>query len=697
MATLDAGLSDLLLHEGRLNRLQLARLHAESRRISQPFIAVLRAASILPQQDLARILAGLSDMSLRLQLPEGDDPRWIMQVGLARCMELGIAPLGPDGRGHIQVAISRIEDWHAIAPEMTAILGPVRPVLTLPAEIERHIRVLCAPSLVRAAETTLPASRSLRSLRPSRAGLILAALAAGTVALTAPMLLLMPLLAWVVVSLGATVMLRLLAIGLCLTRRPAPAPSASPPHVTVSLLVPLHREPDIARRLLNRLARLDWPRALLDIIIILEERDHETRDALARQTLPAWIRVVSVPHGDLATKPRAMNHALQHCRGEIVGIYDAEDAHDADQIRKVVARFADAGPDLGCLQGALDYYNPRTNGIARLFTAEYAAWFRVIMPCLQWLRLPMPLGGTTLFMRRQVLHDLGAWDACNVTEDADLGIRISRAGLRTEMLPSTTHEEANCRARPWVRQRSRWIKGHLLTWALHMREPRQLWRDLGGRGFWGYQLILLGAQSQVLLAPLMWTFWAMAFGLPHPMQALLPDEVLKGLLALFLLAEATVMTTAFLGLRRTAHRGLWPWLPLLHLYHMMASLAGWLALHEAFARPFHWAKTSHGHFDQILGQQPAAPPVTTAPGSPFRTPPTRRPREAVLQPPRGPASGLVAGLAESAAIWRQAPLAAPSGVDLHALLNARPALMGPPHRRRSTAWRASADQDQSAL
>ena len=191
----------------------------------------------------------------------------------------------------------------------------------------------------------------------------------------------------------------------------------------VSILVPLFRETEIAHALIARLTRLTYPKCLLDVILVMEEEDETTRKTLAAIDLPPWIRPVIVPDGSPRTKPRAMNYALDFCQGDIIGIFDAEDAPDPDQITIVARRFQTAPPDVVCLQGVLDYYNPRQNWLARCFTIEYATWFRLMLPGLARLGFAIPLGGTTLYFRRDVLEELGGWDAHNVTEDADLGFR----------------------------------------------------------------------------------------------------------------------------------------------------------------------------------------------------------------------------------------------------------------------------------
>ena len=365
----------------------------------------------------------------------------------------------------------------------------------------------------------------------------------------------------------------------------------------VSAMVALYGESNIAAQLVERLGQLDYPRELLDILLVVEAEDRMTRNALACADLPGWMRVIVVPKGAVQTKPRALNYALDHCRGAIIGVYDAEDAPEPDQIRKVVNRFHQRGPDVACLQGILDYYNPRSNWLARCFTIEYASWFRLFLPGIERLGLAVPLGGTTLFFRRTALESLGGWDAHNVTEDADLGMRIARHGYRTELIDSATMEEANCRAFPWVKQRSRWIKGYMMTWITHMRDPKLLWRQLGAWQFVGFQVMFLGSIMQALLAPLLWSFWIVMLGFEHPLVSAMPPGLFVALYGSFFFTEALNILFGVIGIRRTTHRVNPLWVPTLALYHPLASLAAYKAFWELLTCPFYWDKTSHGHFD----------------------------------------------------------------------------------------------------
>ncbi|HCQ63785.1 MAG TPA: glycosyl transferase, partial [Rhodobacteraceae bacterium] len=364
---------------------------------------------------------------------------------------------------------------------------------------------------------------------------------------------------------------------------------------TVSILVPLFHETEIAGRLVRRLEALDYPRELLDICLVVEADDTLTRNALAVSDLPHWMRQVTVPGGAVRTKPRALNFALDFCRGSIIGVYDAEDAPEPGQIHKVVRRFAMRGPSVACLQGVLDFYNARENWLARAFAIEYAAWFRITLPGLEKMGFAVPLGGTTLFFRRVALEELGGWDAHNVTEDADLGIRLARHGYHTELIDTVTKEEANCRPWPWVKQRSRWIKGYAMTWGVHMRAPRRLLDELGLKKFLGVQFLFLGTLSQFLLAPVLWSFWLLAFGVTHPLMSVLPPWAFWTLGGIFFFSELLTIAVGMMAVADDEHRFLMKWVPTLHVYWPLASVAAIKGVLEIAWNPFYWDKTSHGH------------------------------------------------------------------------------------------------------
>ncbi|WP_374430042.1 glycosyltransferase family 2 protein [Tabrizicola sp.] len=562
---------------------------------------VLRARGLVVERDLLGVDArnwGLRVVDLDAVLP---DPRLIDAVGAQDCLRHGLVPWQKVGDVTI-VATSRPEEFRRLRPMLEARLGPVAAGIASSRAILAAIHARRGDLLARAAEARVALAESCRSWpRLHQSPRAIAVIAVTLLALIlAPVATGLAALAFAIFSLACLTALKIAAT-IAALRAPLPGPTPAtdliPPVVTI--IVALCREEDIAPRLVRRLARLDYPVELLDVILAVEAEDQVTVDALAAAELPPWIRVVIVPKGQVQTKPRALNHALDYARGAIVGVYDAEDAPEPDQLRRVVERFQRSGPEVACLQGVLDYYNPRTNWLSRCFTIEYAGWFRLVLPGLARLGLVVPLGGTTLFFRRQVLDSLGAWDAHNVTEDADLGIRLARHGYRTELIDTVTQEEANCRPLPWIKQRSRWIKGYMMTWAVHMRQPRLLWRQLGPRGFLGFQVLFLGTIAQFLLAPLLWSFLLLPFGFDHPLYAALPLAAVLTIAGIFFLSEVTNILIGAIGLGRTRHGLSRLWVLTLKAYYPLASLAAYKGLLELATRPFYWDKTTHGLFDHV--------------------------------------------------------------------------------------------------
>lgn len=593
------GLTARLLRDGVVSAADMVAALAIQAERHGKLTDILLARNFVTEVALYAALA--AHWGLRLVDPTRilPDPRLIDRYGAQHCLADGILPFG-DAGGATLILCADPDEFARYAGKLTTTFGPVLMALASPRQIKAALLHLRGPSLANRAENRVPDAESCRQWKLGAIGprmaLVLAAL--GTWVWLAPRTVVLVISLWAVATLLFSTALKLAAAIAAL--RPTP-PEPPAPIIArlpiVSVIVALYREGDIAGRLIKRLEKLDYPRDLLDVVLAVEADDTVTHQALAKADLPTWMRVVTVPDGKLRTKPRALNMALDHCRGSIVGVYDAEDAPDPDQIRKVVTRFHMRGAEVACLQGILDFYNPHTNWLSRCFTIEYATWFRLMLPGLQRLGVAIPLGGTTLFFRRDVLEKLGGWDAHNVTEDADLGIRLARHGYRTELIETTTGEEANCRPLPWIKQRSRWIKGYMVTYAVHMRNPALLWRQLGAVKFIGFQIMFLGTISQVLLVPVLWSFWALPFGLHHPVGELLPSNAIHAIAWLFLATELITIATGMLGLRRTSHKLSLLWVPTLQIYYPLAALASYKALLEVITNPFYWDKTSHGIFD----------------------------------------------------------------------------------------------------
>lgn len=375
-----------------------------------------------------------------------------------------------------------------------------------------------------------------------------------------------------------------------------------------TVAVPLFGEEAVLDKLIGALSALDYPPSKLDVRILVEEVDHGMRRALAARRLPPFMQVVIVPRGAPRTKPRALNVALAEAQGELFTIFDAEDVPDPQQLRLAAARFLRAEADLVCLQARLVIDNTGDGWLASFFALEYAGLFDVFNPGLLRCGLPIMLGGTSNHFRTEALRKVGGWDAWNVTEDADIGFRLVRAGGRIADLPSATLEEAPRFLQSWMKQRTRWLKGYLQTLISHLLAPHRLLREAGLVATLTFLVLALGT----LLGTLGYPFFALGFILAVLNGSLLnPDSPLELLLSATTLTLTgagigVVFLVPALGAWRRGAVDLWRWLPGLPLYYLLVSLAAWLALIEYCNRRFVWNKTEHGLARSSRYRKPSA-------------------------------------------------------------------------------------------
>ncbi len=366
-----------------------------------------------------------------------------------------------------------------------------------------------------------------------------------------------------------------------------------------TILVPLYHEAAVLPTLLQGLARLDYPAGKLDVKLLLEEDDEETLDAVAATQLPSYVHPVVVPAAPPRGKPKACNYGLIRARGEYVVIYDAEDVPEPDQLKKAVLAFRKAPPDVACLQAKLSYYNSDQNLLTRWFTIEYAMWFDLFLPGLDASGVPIPLGGTSNHFPTARLREVGAWDPYNVTEDADLGIRLFRRGWKTAVVDSTTYEEANSELFNWFRQRSRWVKGYIQTFLVHMRHPVQLWRALGPKAFFSFLMVVGGTGFGFLLNPVFWCLTSLWY-LSHTgmIRAIYPGPIFYlGAFSLFV-GNASFIYLNIAGCLRSGHYDKVKYALISPLYWALMSVAAWKGFLQLWTNPFYWEKTVHGLYNK---------------------------------------------------------------------------------------------------
>ncbi len=362
-----------------------------------------------------------------------------------------------------------------------------------------------------------------------------------------------------------------------------------------TILLPVYKEDKLIRKLIWNLRSLDYPKAKLDVKLLIEEDDDKTLNAVRNLDFPANFEVIVVPFHMPKTKPKACNYGLFFCRGEFLTIYDAEDVPDSDQLKKVVCQFRKLPEEFVVLQGALNYFNKNENLLTRMFTLEYSYWFDYMLSGLETLDVPIPLGGTSNHFKLSTLIELGAWDPFNVTEDADLGLRVFDNGLKVGVVNSTTLEEANNEFFNWIRQRSRWIKGYMQTYLVHMRNPARLVRQVGWRGFFGFNFFIGGTSFTFLLYPILLTFFVIYLIFKFAfIRSIFPDWVLYISIFNFVAGNVLMIYVNMLAVFKRRYYELILFAILNPIYWLMHSRAAYMGLWQLITKPFYWEKTNHG-------------------------------------------------------------------------------------------------------
>lgn len=364
-----------------------------------------------------------------------------------------------------------------------------------------------------------------------------------------------------------------------------------------TVMVAVYREAAVVPQLIAALDAIDWPRSLLDVKLVCEADDHETIEAIRLAGPGCHVEVVTVPAMAPRTKPKALTYALAGARGEFLTIYDAEDRPHPQQLREAYHAFRLGPPDLVCLQAPLVIGNAGDSWISAIFALEYSALFRRLLPALGFYRLPLPLGGTSNHFKTALLKRSGGWDPYNVTEDADLGMRLCRMGFRSSTLTLPTYEDAPTEFGVWLAQRTRWYKGWLQTWLVMMRHPLRTAREMGPLSFLVFQLLVGGMLVAALSHPGLIIFITLSvlslMQIPAPQPNLFNTMMLAmdifnilGSYAVFFVLGATPMSD-----REKKGIG-WKW-AMIPVYWMAVSLAAWKAVIELRLKPFHWNKTPH--------------------------------------------------------------------------------------------------------
>ncbi len=364
-----------------------------------------------------------------------------------------------------------------------------------------------------------------------------------------------------------------------------------------TILCPLYKEAHIIPQFLENISKVSWPKNKLDVILLLEEDDNESIIKAKELNLPSHMRTLVVPKAQPKTKPKACNYGLSHAKGDYLVIFDAEDKPDPLQLKKAFIAFKEVGRDVVCLQAKLNYYNSKQNLLTRFFTAEYSLWFDVALTGFQSIKTSIPLGGTSNHFRTKDLLTLQGWDPFNVTEDADLGMRLFKAGYKTAIIDSTTYEEANSKWGNWVRQRSRWIKGYMQTYLVHTRDSWGFLKE-NPVHFALFHLIIGGKISFILINPLLWiatiSYFALYQYVGPAIEKLYPSIIFYMAAFSLVFGNFLFMYYYMIGVMKREQYSVVKYVFLIPFYWLMISVAGFMALYQLFFKPFYWEKTTHG-------------------------------------------------------------------------------------------------------
>lgn len=365
-----------------------------------------------------------------------------------------------------------------------------------------------------------------------------------------------------------------------------------------TIFCPLYREWQVLPQFVKAMSNLDYPQRKLQVILLLEEDDKKTVEKVKKYDLPSNFETVVIPHSLPKTKPKALNYGLKFARGKYAVVYDAEDIPDREQLKKAVLSFYKTDSKTVCIQAKLNFFNPHQNLLTRIFTVEYSLWFDLVLTGLQSIEAPIPLGGTSNHFPTSFLRKYEGWDAFNVTEDCDLGIRLFKNGYRTQILDSTTLEEANSDTMNWLRQRSRWIKGYIQTYLVHMRDLSTFDFRKKLHHFFSFQFIVGGKVFSMFVNPLMWVTTIVYFAFRPVVgdfiDSLFPGPVLYMGAFSLVFGNFLYLYYYMIGSVKRKHYDLVKYAFAVPAYWLGMSIAAWMAAYSLVFKPHYWAKTVHG-------------------------------------------------------------------------------------------------------
>ena len=378
---------------------------------------------------------------------------------------------------------------------------------------------------------------------------------------------------------------------------------------TYTIVLPVVREKDNLKPLVEAIKQLNYPAKLLQAILLLEEDDPETIEAVNRLDLPQYFEDLVVPAGGPKTKPNAMNFGLGQATGENFVVYDAEDRPESNQLRDAVWALRNSAKNVVCAQARLYFWNRTDSWITNFYWSEYVMHFEWVLAGLSKLKLVPPLGGTSNHFKTEALRKvaisqdklpfksdgyIGGWDPWNVTEDADLAGALALHDYRTIMFDSVTHESACKDISHADKQRRRWLKGYFHTGMVYTRHPLKYAHAMGPLKYAVYVLILLGTPLSLWLSLPYWGL-TIAYFTTHSeaIRSLFPTPLFYAGVLLMVFGNLLKFYQMVVScLHRNGETSV-KYMLLVPLWWILSIYTAYMALWEFMVKPHHWHKTEH--------------------------------------------------------------------------------------------------------
>lgn len=366
-----------------------------------------------------------------------------------------------------------------------------------------------------------------------------------------------------------------------------------------TIILPVRDEEySILKNLLDSINNLDYPKDKFDIKFVVDEEDIKTIEAGKELLKKFNFDLIIVPDYRIKSKPLSCNYALKFIKGEYITIYDAEDRPEKYQLKKAIQKFKELGNDYVCLQASLHFYNKYKNFLTYCFSIEYSMWFDFTIRSIDKFGSFFPLGGTSNHFKAKKLLELGKWDGFNVTEDAELGVRIARAGYKVSYLNSITEEECPITIHAWIKQRTRWIKGFMQTFCEYMffKKPICIKSTINFKPIRKLKFFDIITFNLFIMMSFFFFITMMVIFLNLDIATNIKDFkllIIMSYINIFSFLIMTYMSFIIIIVKNKIKFNVF-YLILFPFYWILHYIAGVRACYYLIVKPFYWAKTKHG-------------------------------------------------------------------------------------------------------